>query len=146
MGDGGVLEVAEGGLAAAGEEFGDGAAGFGFDDIVCVEEAPAETRGEERADGGLAGTHEAGEDDAADGSGFRGGEHGLDFSIGKRALAQDHEDGAAGDEEAAGQGEGCEFFAEEEPGEEHDEGDGQLVERGDARSGAELEGAEVADP
>ncbi len=70
-GDGGVFDVAEGGLAVAGEDFGDGHAGFGLDDVVNVEEAPAEARGEERADGAFAGAHEAGEDNEA-GSGGAG--------------------------------------------------------------------------
>ena len=47
-----------------GEDLGDGAVVAGFDLVVEIEEAPAEALGEERADGGFAGAHEAGEDDA----------------------------------------------------------------------------------
>ena len=68
-GDGGVFLVAEGGFAVAGEDFCDGDAGFGFDDVVHVNEAPAETACDERADGAFAGAHEAGEDNAAGSSG-----------------------------------------------------------------------------
>lgn len=65
-GDGGVFAVAKGGFTVAGEELGDGHAGFGFKDVVGVEEAPAEALGDEWTDGGFTGAHEAGEDDAAD--------------------------------------------------------------------------------
>ncbi len=61
-------------------------------------------------------------------------------------LAEDNHDGASGDEETADEAGGSEFFTEEKPGEEHDERDAELVERGDARGGSELEGAEVAQP
>ncbi len=52
-GDGGMFAVAEGGFAVTGEELGDGHAGFGFKDVIGVEEAPAKTLGDERADGGF---------------------------------------------------------------------------------------------
>ncbi len=63
-GEGGGLEVAEVGFAVLGEDLGDGAVVAGFDLVVEIEEAPAEALGEERAGGGFAGAHEAGEDDA----------------------------------------------------------------------------------
>ncbi len=65
-GDGCMLAVAKGGFAVAGEELGDGHAGLGFKNVIGVEEAPAEALGDERADGGFTGAHEASEDDAAD--------------------------------------------------------------------------------
>ncbi len=52
--DGCVLAATEFGFAVAREDFGDGDAGFGCDDVVGIDEAPAETRGDERADGGFA--------------------------------------------------------------------------------------------
>ncbi len=64
-GDGCVFTVAEGGFAMAGEDFGDGSAGFGFDYVVDVDELPAEVPGKDGADSGFAGAHEAGENDAA---------------------------------------------------------------------------------
>ena len=62
--NGGVFEIAESILALLREDLGNGRCGFGFDDVVHVNESPAETPGNERADGGLTGAHEAGEDDA----------------------------------------------------------------------------------
>ena len=59
-----MFPVTESGLPVAGEEIGDGTAGFGLDDIVDVDEAPAEPMGDERADRGFAGAHKAGQDDA----------------------------------------------------------------------------------
>jgi hypothetical protein len=64
-GDGCVFAIAEGGFAVAGEDFGDGGAGFGFNDVVDVDELPAEARGKNGTDGGFAGAHEAGENDTA---------------------------------------------------------------------------------
>ena len=64
-GDDCVLEIAEVGLAVARKDFCDGAAGFSFEDIVGIKETPAQAACDERADGGFAGAHEAGEDDAA---------------------------------------------------------------------------------
>ena len=81
-GEGGGLEVAEVGFAVFGEDFGDGAAVAGFDLAVEIEEAPAEALGEEGAGGGFAGAHEAGEDDAVNGVGFRGGRIGGGFGFG----------------------------------------------------------------
>lgn len=52
---------------------GDGGSGAGFKVGVEVEEAPVETGGEEAADGGLACSHEAGEDEAAEMRGDWGG-------------------------------------------------------------------------
>jgi hypothetical protein len=52
--DGFMFAEAERGLAVAGEELGNGGVGFGFNYIVYVDEFPAETRGEERADCALA--------------------------------------------------------------------------------------------
>jgi hypothetical protein len=62
-GEGGGLEVAEVGFAALGEDLGDGAVVTGFYFVIEVEEAPAEAVSEERAGGGFAGAHEAGEND-----------------------------------------------------------------------------------
>lgn len=70
-GDGSVLEIAEGRFAACGEDFCNGEACFGFEDGIGVKKLPAEARGEERADGGFARAHEAGEDDAARREGSR---------------------------------------------------------------------------
>jgi hypothetical protein len=55
-----MLALAEGGFTVAREEFGDGDAGFGFDDVVGVDKTPAETGCEEGADGAFARAHEAG--------------------------------------------------------------------------------------
>jgi len=62
--DGGVFDIAEGALALAGEDLGDGRSGFGFDDIVHVNESPVEAFCNERANGRFAGAHESGEDNA----------------------------------------------------------------------------------
>jgi hypothetical protein len=62
--DGRVLAVAKGRFAVTGEELGDGAAGFSFDNVVDVDESPAEALCDEGADGGFAGAHETGEYDA----------------------------------------------------------------------------------
>ena len=75
-GDGGVFAVAEGGLAVLREELRDGRAGFGLEDVVGVEKAPAEALGDHRADSGFTGAHESGENDAANG-GVRGVQAGL---------------------------------------------------------------------
>ena len=64
----------------------------------------------------------------------------------KFRLAEGDDDGSGGDEQAADEGWRGELFSEEEPGEEDDEGDAELVDGGDAGGGAELEGAEVAEP
>ena len=55
------FDLAEGGFAETLENFRDAHVGGGFDAIVKIDEAPGELAGEERADGGLAGAHEAGE-------------------------------------------------------------------------------------
>jgi hypothetical protein len=57
------------------EELGDGGSGAGFEVGVEVEELPVEADGEEAADGGLACSHEPGEDEAAemDGNGMGSG-------------------------------------------------------------------------
>ena len=67
------LEPAEMRLAEGGEDLGDGDAGEIGNEVVEIEEGPAEMRGEVAADGGLAGAHEAGEDDTGDGEGQGGG-------------------------------------------------------------------------
>ena len=68
--DGCVLAFAEGCLAVASEYLGDGRAPASASITSSTSmKRPAQTRGEERTDGGLAGAHEAGQDDAA-GSGF----------------------------------------------------------------------------
>ena len=65
-GEGGGFETAEVGLAVALEEFRDSGAGAGFEMGVEVEKGPTELVCKEAADGGFAGPHEAGEDDAKD--------------------------------------------------------------------------------
>ena len=77
-GEGGGFEAAEVGLAVLCEELGDGGAGAGFEVGVEVEEAPVEAGGEEAAYGGLARSHEAGEDEAAE---MRGGEVGAGLVV-----------------------------------------------------------------
>jgi hypothetical protein len=57
------------GARRGGRRSRDGEAGAGLEVGVEVEEVPAESGGEEAADGALAGPHEAGEDDAAQGGG-----------------------------------------------------------------------------
>jgi len=64
-GEGGGLKAAETSLAVALEELGDGGSGAVLQVGVDVEEGPADACGEDAADGGLARSHEAGEDDAA---------------------------------------------------------------------------------
>ena len=58
-----MLEGAEGGLAVLGEDLPDGTAGSLLDDLVAVGERESEALGEQVADGGLPGPHEADEDD-----------------------------------------------------------------------------------
>ena len=53
-------------LAVGGEDGGDAEAGAGLDGGVEVEEVPAEAIGEQAADGGLAGAHESGENEAVE--------------------------------------------------------------------------------
>ena len=65
-GEGAGLEAAEMGLAEGAEDLGDGDTGEVGDEVVEIEEGPAEVVGEVAADGGLAGAHEAGEDDAGE--------------------------------------------------------------------------------
>ena len=65
-GEGLGLKLAEAGLAVGGKDGGDGEADARLDVGVEVEEVPAEAGGQQTADGGLAGTHEAGEDEAAE--------------------------------------------------------------------------------
>jgi hypothetical protein len=60
-----VFVVSELRFAVAGKQIGNGCASLGFDDIIDIDEIPAQTAGEERTDGALARAHEAGEDDAA---------------------------------------------------------------------------------
>ena len=66
-----AFAVAEGALAVAGEQLGDGAAGGQFDLGVGVAERQPESRGEAAADRGLAGAHQPDQHDAASGQGFR---------------------------------------------------------------------------
>jgi len=66
------FKLTEAGFAVRGEDGWDGHVGAGLDVSVEVEEVPAEAVGEQAADGGLAGAHEAGEDEAAK-VGRRGG-------------------------------------------------------------------------
>ena len=63
--DGCVLAAAEFRFTVAREDFWDGEAGFGRDDVIRIDKAPAKARGDERADGGFAGAHETGEDNAS---------------------------------------------------------------------------------
>jgi hypothetical protein len=79
-----MLAIAESGFAMAGEKRGDFCASLGFDHVVGVDEAPAKACGDEGADGGFAGAHEAGEDDAA---GCNGPSCGLEVS-GQWSLAE----------------------------------------------------------
>jgi hypothetical protein len=58
----GGLETAEAGFAVVTEELGDGLSGAVLEVGIEVEEVPGEAGGEEAADGGFAGAHEAGED------------------------------------------------------------------------------------
>jgi len=62
-GEGGGLEAAEAGFAVALEELGDCGSGALLEVSVEVEEVPAELGREKTADGGFAGSHEAGEDE-----------------------------------------------------------------------------------
>ncbi len=70
--DGRILAIAECWLAMVGEKLGDLCTGFGFDYVIDVDKTPAEACGDERADCGFAGAHEAGEDDAARRRGWAG--------------------------------------------------------------------------
>jgi hypothetical protein len=63
--DGCMLAVAKSIFAVARKDVGDGRACFGLNHIVHVDKLPAEARGDDGADGGLAGAHEARENDAA---------------------------------------------------------------------------------
>ncbi len=81
-----ALAVAEMRLAEAGKDIADGHAGGGFDFGVAVVERPAEPGGEAAADRGLAGPHQADEDD------------------GPRAPARRHAAGDAGRLVGAGRG------------------------------------------
>jgi len=97
-GEGGRFEAAEVGFAVALEELGDGGSGAGLEVGVEVQEAPVEAGGEKAADGGLARSHEAGEDEAAemrgdrlgaglvDGLTLRGG-FGLGFGLSGHGLS-----------------------------------------------------------
>jgi len=60
--------------------------------------------------------------------------------------AEDHDHGPGGNEQSAGDSRGGEFFAQQQPGQQHDQRNAQLVERGHARGRAELQGAKVAQP
>jgi len=64
VGKRGGFEPAEVLFALVGEESRDGGAGAGLKVSIEVEEVPAEGFCQQAADGGLAGTHEAGENDA----------------------------------------------------------------------------------
>ena len=70
-GQGGGLKLAEAGLAMGAKMAGTVRPVRGLDVGVEVEELPAEALGEQAADGGLAGAHEAGEDEAAEVGGWR---------------------------------------------------------------------------
>src|ERR1039458_10091664 len=59
LGDDGVLDAAEFGLAASGEEVGDGGLFGGLDLRIGIEETPAHAMGEMTSHGALAGSHEA---------------------------------------------------------------------------------------
>jgi len=83
-GEGGGFEAAEAGFAVLLEELGDSGVGAGLEVGVEVEEVPADAGGEEAADGGLACSHEAGEDETFEmgwglGHGF---DLGLDLGFG----------------------------------------------------------------
>ena len=69
-----------------------------------------------------------------------------EYTLAGRGSGEGEDERPCGDERAAEdlcRGEG---FAEEEPGEEDDEGDAELIDRGDAADRAELQGAKVAEP
>src|ERR1700721_2324714 len=63
VGDDLVLEGTEGRLAVLGEDLRDRAAGPLLDDLVAVGERESQALGEQLPDGGLAGAHEADQDD-----------------------------------------------------------------------------------
>jgi hypothetical protein len=75
-GEGAGLQPAEVWLAEGGEDLGDGDASEIFDEVIEIEEVPTDAIGEDAADGGLAGAHETGEDNAGHG-GREGGERGF---------------------------------------------------------------------
>jgi hypothetical protein len=81
-GEGGGFEAAEVGFAVALEELWDGGSGAGFQVGVEVEEVPSDAGGEEAPDGGLACSHEASEDEAAEVRGGEGGGTGLNAGVG----------------------------------------------------------------
>jgi hypothetical protein len=128
-GDGFVFTLAERGFAVAGEELGDGCTGLGLDYVIHIDEAPAQAGSDQRADGGLARAHEAGEDDAAGRGCGLGCGWSCEFSAANRAAfrsfqyreaafrdggpsAQNHHYGSGGDEQAADQDRRRELFAQ----------------------------------
>src|SRR5260370_34402152 len=54
------FDLAEGGFAEAFEDLRNRQAGKGFDAVIEIDKAPGELASEERANGGLAGTHKTG--------------------------------------------------------------------------------------
>src|SRR5271157_5673425 len=62
-----------------------------------------------------------------------------------RSAHRDHH-GSGGDEQAADEDRSGELFAQQQPGEEDDQGYAELIQRSHARGWAQLQGAEVAEP
>ena len=89
-GEGARFKAAEAGFAVKLEELGNGGAGAGFEVSVDVEEVPADTGGEETADGGLACSHEPGEDEAFEVGGDDGGDDGFGQGAGLTGMGGCH--------------------------------------------------------
>jgi hypothetical protein len=85
-GEGGGFEAAEAGFAVEGEDLGDGGSSALLEMGIEIEEGPADAVGEEASYGGLARSHEAGEDQALE-VGGDGGVGGFRFDGG---LGGDH--------------------------------------------------------
>jgi len=62
------------------------------------------------------------------------------------ASCEGDDDGADGDERSADDLAGGKMFTEKKPCAEDDENDAELVDRGDAGCGADLQGSKVAEP
>src|SRR5260370_36003098 len=60
------FDLAEGGFAEAFEDLRNRQAGKRFDAVIEIDKAPGEFANEERANGGLAGTHKTGKAEAGD--------------------------------------------------------------------------------
>ncbi len=147
--DGRVFKVTKGVLAGVGKDLGDGFPRLGLDDIVDINELPVEAPGQYRAESRFTRAHEPGQDDAFRRNVWlRGIEPGYPIQGMELiwVLSEHHDNRSRGNKETTGDGGDCQLLAEQQPGKEHDQRDAELVERGDARSGAELQSAEVAQP